>query len=60
MKSDRVLGHLAGINMNSVHFTMSPNMSSHSGGMPTVGYWGKMLLHYVICSFAIHHQYVND
>lgn len=39
-------GHFSGINMNSVHFTTSPNMSSHSGGMPTVGYWGKMLLPY--------------
>lgn len=42
-----VPGHFAGINMNSVHFTTSPNMSSHLGGMPTVGYWGKMQLPYI-------------
>lgn len=34
---------LVGINMNSVHFTTLLNMSSHSGGMLTVGYLGKML-----------------
>lgn len=42
---EHVIGSLfAGINMNSVHFTTWHNTSSRSGGMPTVGYWGEMLL----------------
>lgn len=49
LKTVCVCGHFAGINMNSVHFTTSPNTSSHSGGMRTVGYWGEMAvtLHYL-------------
>lgn len=40
--------YFAGTNMNSVHFTTSPNMSNHLDGMPTAGYWGKMgLLRYL-------------
>lgn len=43
-----VLLFCLGINMNSVHSTTSPSMSSHSGGTLTVAYWGEWILHNTI------------
>lgn len=43
--------------MNSVHFTTSPSMSSHSDGMLTVGCWGKLLLAVLFTVF--HSTYVQ-